>query len=438
MSRCRVPALSSVASGVASPLSRTPTAWPSWPLFRAGLCVIGVGAALAASPRAEAGACSHARRGDPLKVHLLTTSPGALIFNSMGHTAISISGGPLKEAEVYNWGAFNGQTQSVLSEFLTGRMEFWLAAEVWKVQWKRTVRQDRTMVAQELNLPQARAAELLDILQEEHKPENRYYVYHYAHDNCATRARDVLDRVTAGALQQALEVPAETTGRFEGSRHLAQWPVVAFGFHFLASSFLDQPLTEWTAGMVPERLMKSLSKVEATEGWPDGRPRPLVAETCTLRKGTNHWAREAPLPRWPPALAGLVLAVAGGALAVGGGRGRRVAGGVLLGLPLLLGGILGTVTLALWANSDLDGVGPTENWAFTGLQSFVVFGLLVRALRDRAGARARATSAVLAGVGLAYPAVKLALGLPQDNWDMVGTFLPALVAAAVVVWARRR
>lgn len=394
-------------------------------------------AALTASPRVEAGACSHARRGDPLKVHLLTTSPGALIFNSMGHTAISISGGPLKEAEVYNWGAFNGQTQNVLSEFLTGRMEFWLAAEVWKVQWKRTVRQDRTMVAQELNLPQARAAELLDILQEEHKPENRYYVYHYAHDNCATRARDVLDRVTAGALKQALDVPAETTGRFEGSRHLGQWPVVAFGFHFLASSFLDQPLTEWQAGMVPERLMKSLSRVEATEGWPDGRARPLVAETCTLRKGTNHWAREAPLPRWPPALGGLLLAVVGGALSLGATRGRRVAGGVLLGLPLLLGGILGTVTLALWANSDLDGVGPTENWAFTGLQSFVVFGLLVRALRDRASTSAAGLSAALAAVGLAYPLVKLAAGLPQDNWDMVGTFLPALVVAAAVTWRRR-
>lgn len=413
--------------------------------LRPVLPALGLVALLAAPAVARAGACSHARKGEPMKIHLLTTSPGDQVFNSMGHTAISLSGGPLEEAEVYNWGAYNGQTENILSKFLSGRMEFWLANEVWKVQWKRTVRQDRTMVAQELAVPQARAAELLDMLEEEFKPENRNYIYHWAKDNCATRARDVLDEITGGAVKAALDSPVPWSARHEGARHLAQWAPVSFGFNFLASSYLDQPLTEWDVGMVPERLMKSLSKVEVTAGWPDGKPRPLVTETCTLRVGGNAWAPPAPLPTWPPALIGLLLALGGGGLGMvgagrsgdaGGSRAARAGAGALLGASLLFGGVLGTVTLLLWANSDLDGVGPTENWAFAGPQTLLLFGLLVRALRGKAGAGAARAAAAIAGLGVVYTVLKPVVGLPQANWDMVGAFLPAVLAAAAVIWRR--
>ncbi len=407
-------------------------------LSRLGLLALALPVGILGEADAQAGACTHARKGEPLKVHLLTTSPGDQVFNSMGHTAISLSGGPLEEPEVYNWGAFDGRRPDLLAAFLSGRMEFWLANEVWKVQWKRTVRQDRTMVAQELNLPQVRAMELLDSLAEGHKKENRYYIYNWSTNNCATRARDVLDEVTAGALKEAMDRPVDETARFEGARHLAPWPAVAFGFNFLASDYLDQPLTAWDVGMVPERLMKSVSAVEFSSGWPDGKSRPLVAETCTLRSGGNLWADPEPLPRWPFVLTGLLMALVGGGLTTRSAPNARIGGGVLLALNLAFGALLGTATLVLWANSDLNGVGPTENWAFAGPQGFVLVWMLVRALRGRASAALAWGAAAIAASSVVYAVLKLVLGLPQQNWDMVGTFVPSVLAVAAVVFHAAR
>ncbi len=390
-------------------------------------------------PAANA-ACTAAQFGEDVRIHVLTTTQGGKIFNSQGHTAIWVSGGRLRKDMVYNWGAFDGGRSDLLPAFLSGRMEFWLAAERYEVQWRRTVRTDRTLMAQRLELPPGAGEKIAALLVRSSKPKNREYVYHYADNNCATQVRDVLDDAIGGQLQSQLMDIVPWTGRFDGGRNLAPWPIVWFAWDFMVSSYLDQPITEWQAAMVPQRLMHSLDKIEYTHGWPDSAPRKLVAETCLMRDGGYSWSREEPLPYWPLSL--FSLALGGVVYGLGTRRSQRRAAGVISGglllAPILLLAFLGTATMGLWSASQLDGVGPSENWALGNPLTWLLLGPIVQLIRGRPiGRRGRTIAYGLAALGLLGLVVKPLPWFNQVNLGQLSVWLPLLLAVAALAWRDR-
>jgi len=392
--------------------------------------------ALWLSSPAHAG-CTPAQKGEPVVVHVLTTSQGGKIFNSQGHTALWISGGRLEDDMVYNWGAFDGRRNDLLPAFLSGRMEFWLAAEVYEVQWKRTVRTDRTLVAQRLRLPPGEGEKIAAKLRYEAHPDRRDYVYHYHDNNCATQVRDVINDAIGGQLEPQLSDIVPWTGRYDGGRNLAPWPIVWFAWDFMVGSYLDRPITEWQAGMVPQRLMNSLEDVEYTHGWPDGRSRRLVAETCLLRKGGYSWAQDAPPSYWPISLT--ALALGGAAFGLGTRRHKQrwtgtVSGGLLLA-PILLLAFLGTATMGIWAVSDLDGVGPSENWSVGNPLTWLLLGPIVQVIRGRViGPWSRRFAYGLAALGVVGLVVKPLPWFDQVNVGALTVWLPLLLSIAALAW----
>lgn len=409
-----------------------PGARPPLPRLAAALLAAALGLSAApAAARVDDPACRPAAQGAPLKVALVTSSSGGLIFNSMGHTAIWFSGGPLDEGLVYNWGAYDGTRPDLGPAFLSGQMNFWLADEVWAVQWRRNLRQQRSVVVQVLDVPQAEAQAMLRKLQVEVLPENREFRYHWALDNCATRARDVVNTLVGGQLETALSTPAPWTARHEGARHLSRYPVAAFAWDFMAGPYVDQPLTDWQLGMVPERLMESVQGVVLRD--PDGATRPLVTARCDLREGEYSWARPHPLPGWPVAAVTTALS----ALMVGlglrpAGAARRLSG-AMLGLWGLTAGLLGLITFVMWAISSLDGVGPTYSWLQASPLTLALAAAGLQRARLRAwGPLLRGLTFALAGIGVAGLIFKPLI--PQDNLHMVAVFLPPLLGAAALAW----
>jgi len=360
-----------------------------------------------------------------------------MVFNSQGHTAIWVSGGRLKDDMVYNWGAFDGRRPDLLPAFLSGRMEFWLASEVYEVQWKRTVHTDRTLVAQRLELPPGAGEKIAARLRRAAHPDRRDYVYHYTENNCATQVRDVINDAIGGQLEEQLSGVVDWTGRYDGGRNLAPWPIVWFAWDFMVSSYLDQPITEWQAAMVPQRFMDSLEKVEYTHGWPDGKPRKLVTDTCLLRKGGYTWAQDAPPSYLPYVLAS--LSIAGASFGLGVRRFQRrlygvVAGGLLLA-PTILLAFIGTATMGLWAMSDLDGVGPTENWAYGHPLTWLLLGPVVQLIRGRTiGQTGRRIAYIMAGLGGIGLLVKPLPWFDQANFGPIAVWLPLLLCMAGLAW----
>ncbi len=377
--------------------------------------------------------CALAQPDDPLTIHLVSIAPGADLLNSMGHTVVVFSGGELGFPHAYNWGVFDTSQPGVVASFLQGRLEYFLLATHGQQMLDHYAREDRTMIAQRLALPPEQAdAMFWRIDAQARSPELRTYAYHWADANCATKARDAIDQAAGGAVRAALDHRVDTTPRFEALRHFAPWPVLAFAWDFISSSRVDTPLTAWERTMVPEHLMLELEHV--TVGWPDGGREPLVAETCTLHRGQRSWAAAAPRPGWasaPPGIGGAALLLAA---RLRGGPGAQRLVGALVALYGSVLGLLGTTSFLLWASSDLDGVGPTENWLVAGPQSWLLAWSGVQILRGRAiPTWARAGCVALAALGSSTLLLELTSLSGQTNGRVLGALLPGLVACAAAV-----
>jgi len=181
--------------------------------------------------------------------------------------------------------------------------------------------------------------------------------------------------------------------------------------------------------------MHSLDKVRYTRG---GVEIPLVTRSCVLREGGHSWAPAAPGSPWPWSAGGGLLAALTAGLGLGGrGRAARVGAGLLIALHALWASFLGLATFVLWSISQLDGVGPTENWLFAGPQTLLLVWAGLRLVRGRAlGPRALQAVRALGALGLLAIPARLNPLWALDNLDMIAAFLPPLLAAVAVLHRR--
>ena len=100
-------------------------------------------------------------------------------------------------------GTFDPNQPNLIGDFLQGKMNYWLNAVDFNRDFYRyTQKEQRTFIAQRLELSQDQAIELTEILKEESKPENRMFTYDWATKSCATKIRDRLNRVLDEQLLQ--------------------------------------------------------------------------------------------------------------------------------------------------------------------------------------------------------------------------------------------
>jgi hypothetical protein len=284
-------------------------------------------------------------------VSVLTMGPGDPTFSKFGHDALIVSTGRARP-RVYNFGTFSFESSTLLSDFLKGRLRYWLSIGSLDATMHAYERQNRSLLVQELELEAEAAQALAEGLAENALPENKYYLYDHFRDNCATRVRDALDHATGGEIRRALDRPAESTYRDHALRLVADdWPLYV-GLDLGLGPAVDVPITEWDEGFLPERLAVGLRKVRVRG--PDGE-RPLVRSERVAFQAAREPVRERPPLRAP-------LFFAAGALAGGlflllfrrSARIFRVLSGALLALVGSVSGILGALLLFLWAATNND------------------------------------------------------------------------------------
>jgi hypothetical protein len=177
------------------------------------LCVLGIALAIALArgrvsanepsghvPRAPMGAAPIVPR-----VELITMGQGPELFEKFGHAALCLVYDQGKRTTVcYNYGTTDFDSVVPLFwGFLRGESLFWVSTSTRGRMMAHYRASDRTVWRQILPLPPEKAIELAGLLAENARDENRYYKYHHYRDNCSSRLRDLLDRVTGGALSAA-------------------------------------------------------------------------------------------------------------------------------------------------------------------------------------------------------------------------------------------
>lgn len=127
-------------------------------------------------------------------VSILTCGPGEVLYTAFGHTAVRVINKQLNLDEVYNYGTFNFGEPNFYANFALGKMNYYLNKESYQSFIEEYKYDNRSVREQVLDISVRDAEAIVKYLENNLKPENRYYQYSFIYDNCATRVRDILPR----------------------------------------------------------------------------------------------------------------------------------------------------------------------------------------------------------------------------------------------------
>ncbi|MGH7481375.1 MAG: DUF4105 domain-containing protein [Longimicrobiales bacterium] len=359
--------------------------------LRLALCLAATGPLAGQTPTATPGAGFP--QGETLTVHLLTAGPGDAVWEKFGHNAILIADTVAGWSMAYNYGVFDFAAPDFMLNFVRGRLLYQLAAWPGRATLAHYAEAGRDIWLQELNLSPAQRAELLAFLEWNYLPQNRFYLYDYYRDNCSTRVRDAIDRVTGGAIRRALGgEPSGATFRSDTRRLTAAAEAAYTGLQLTMGRPIDRPISEYERTFVPMVLRDAVRDVRIAR--PDGGLVPLVADEVFAFDAPRPPPPESPPDRtWAYLLGGLLI---GGAFVLLGRRrhasaAARRAFAVSAGVWLFVVGLLGTIIACLWAFTDHWPTYANENLLQVHPLAFVLAVVVpVAVLHGGAGGRAGA------------------------------------------------
>jgi hypothetical protein len=189
-------------------------------------------------------------------ISLLTCSPGDELYSVFGHSAIRVKD-PLQDLDwVFNYGTFDFSDPDFYVNFVRGRLNYILSVAEYR-HFEYEYRMDNRWIwEQELNITQDEKSFLFDSLLINYRPENRYYLYDFFFDNCATRIRDIF---TEG-LERELLFDYQQLEQGQSFRellmpYLTEKPWARLGINLALGLPADKLATPWDYMFLPDHMM---------------------------------------------------------------------------------------------------------------------------------------------------------------------------------------
>ena len=173
---------------------------------------------------------------DSSLVTLLTVAPGDELYSAFGHTGIRVTDYKNGFDVVFNYGTFDFDQPGFYTNFLKGKMRYMISADRFKDFMAEYVESKRRVDEQELNLTSEDKQQVFTFLFNNALPENREYFYDFFWDNCATRPRDVFEKVLGKRMQYHTEqgaFPKNKTMHDMLRMYVWNRPWVDFGFDLI-------------------------------------------------------------------------------------------------------------------------------------------------------------------------------------------------------------
>ncbi|APY07532.1 hypothetical protein BWZ20_04130 [Winogradskyella sp. J14-2] len=130
------------------------------------------------------------------EVSVLTFGPGKSLNDAFGHNAFRIKDKAKGIDIVYGYGQYDFDAPNFYLKFARGKLNYLISRHFFDDIFNYYSQENRTIKEQVLNLSSQQQQKLFDYLENNYKPENRKYLYDFFYDNCATKIRDVLSKVT--------------------------------------------------------------------------------------------------------------------------------------------------------------------------------------------------------------------------------------------------
>ena len=218
------------------------------------------------------------------EISLLTINPGEELYLAFGHNSIRVKDPANKIDRAYNYGTFSFDVPNFYVKFVAGKLNYMLSVYPSIALINSYKKENRTIREQVLNLNDQQKQDIFHFLQTNSLPQNKFYLYDFFFDNCATRVRDVLENELKDDLVFATDYKDTLTHRDLLRPYLEEHHWSRFGIALILGSVIDHETTLDETMFLPDYLEQAAANATIII---DGKKVPFVKESLVLFKQTD-------------------------------------------------------------------------------------------------------------------------------------------------------
>ena len=200
------------------------------------------------------------------EISILTVGPGKLLNDAFGHNGIRVND-PLNNLDVvFNYGVYDFDAPNFYLKFAQGKLNYMIGVNYYSDFYQLYTYQNRTIREQTLNLTADEKKGLYAFLLNNYKPENRYYLYDFFYDNCATKMRDVMEDNVDQLIFPVPENLEQKTFRQLIHEHVERNSWGSFGIDLALGSVIDRNAAPDQYMFLPEYIHVFFAEAERADG----------------------------------------------------------------------------------------------------------------------------------------------------------------------------
>ncbi len=188
------------------------------------------------------------------EISLITCNPGNELYSVFGHSAIRVND-PEKGIDwVYNYGTFNFAQPGFYVKFVRGHLNYQLSVYHMRDFMNEYQSENRSVYEQVLDLSPEQKEIIFSFIEFNRQPENKYYLYDFFFDNCATRIRDVFQKELKGQVKFDNENYKSLTFREMIGPYLEPQPWSRFGINLVLGTIADRKASILESMFLPDYM----------------------------------------------------------------------------------------------------------------------------------------------------------------------------------------
>lgn len=222
----------------------------------------------------------NSRLSPQARISLITCSSGSDLYAIFGHSAVRVHDPVNGFDVVFNYGTFDFDEPNFYLKFIRGKLLYKLSIADFRQFVYSYTMDNRSVYEQEMNLTEAQRQQYWSFLTNNYLPANRFYLYDFFFDNCATRIRDGVEATFPNQVRFNISnFDEDMSFRNLIDLYLVPQPWSDFGIDFALGAPIDREAAPYEYMFLPDFLAKGFANATLTA---NGQTKPLVGEMKVL------------------------------------------------------------------------------------------------------------------------------------------------------------
>ncbi|WP_144439094.1 DUF4105 domain-containing protein [Lutibacter profundi] len=211
-------------------------------------------------------------------VSVITCGPGSELYTAFGHSAFRVYDPVLGIDKAYNYGTFNFNAPNFYLNFAKGKLIYQLSVTNFNRFLRIYQYENRWVKTQELAINTSEVQAIFNFLENNAKPQNKYYQYDFFYNNCSTKIEEIVKIILKEKVSFSnSHLTSNKTHRDLIADYTKNFKWSKFGIDLALGSVIDKKATKDEYKFLPDYIFKAFENATITSV--NGKKQPLVKKT---------------------------------------------------------------------------------------------------------------------------------------------------------------